>query len=119
MQSAIAFSLAGSGYNGGTILPGVIPVLGPWIVAGTCSNGNNDFGCTGQGSGVLLFWLVFDGIQQAAGLSMLIAGIAAKETVLAPERRQGGQDPLPARAHDLRPQERRPGARRDDVKIRG
>ena len=31
---------------------------------------------------MVVFWLVFDGIQQAAGLAMLIAGLAAREPVL-------------------------------------
>jgi hypothetical protein len=56
----------------------IIPVAGPWVIAGQTGQGSqfHDVGAVGA------FWLVFDGLQQAAGLSMLIAGAAAKEQIL-------------------------------------
>jgi hypothetical protein len=53
-----------------------VPVIGPFIVAGQNSPDVVD------GSAVAIFWLVFDGLQQTAGLAMLIAGFAAPEPVL-------------------------------------
>jgi hypothetical protein len=48
-----------------------IPVVGPWIVAGSTSSG-----------GAALYAL--DGAQQAVGLALLIYGVASRKTVLEP-----------------------------------
>jgi hypothetical protein len=50
-------------------------VFGPFVVA-------SEIGSSNGGGGIVTFWLVFDGLQQAAGLTMLIAGAAAREPVL-------------------------------------
>jgi hypothetical protein len=52
----------------------VIPVAGPLITAARVDT--QDLGS------VAVFWLIFDGVQQAAGLSLLIAGLTAKQPVL-------------------------------------
>jgi hypothetical protein len=54
---------------------GVIPVFGPFVVAAQTGSSNG-------GDGIVTFWLVFDGLQQAVGLGMLIGGVAAREPVL-------------------------------------
>jgi hypothetical protein len=50
----------------------MIPIVGPWIAATS----------TEAKQGVLKFWLAFDGLQQTAGVALLIAGFAAPKTVL-------------------------------------
>jgi hypothetical protein len=67
-----------------TIPTGVIPVIGPWIViaqSGCGTSGDFDVSC-GSGSGPVVFWLVFDGLQQGLGLGLLIGGLVAKRPVL-------------------------------------
>lgn len=51
--------------------PLFVPVAGPFIAAGTLD-------ASGAGLGLL----IFDGVVQAGGLAMLIAGLAAQKTVL-------------------------------------
>jgi hypothetical protein len=69
LPTAITGSFAGSPLA-------IIPVFGPLAVAGQSSVTQENGGSVAAG------WLVFDGLQQAAGLAMFIAGFAAKETVL-------------------------------------
>jgi hypothetical protein len=76
----------------GTLITGDLklaaPVVGPWLVAGGM-NGNTD--------GVGMFWLAFDGLAQAAMLSLFIAGAVGKQSepvyermVLLPSLNAGG-----------------------------
>ena len=59
----------------------MIPVAGPFIAMGTL-----------EASGAGLAFLIIDGIGQAGGLAMLIAGIAAQETYLRPAPQYGEID---------------------------
>jgi hypothetical protein len=59
---------------------GVIPVFGPFVVAGQNGSGSND-GVNNLGA-VTQAWLVIDGLQQGAGLAMLIVGLVGKEPIL-------------------------------------
>jgi hypothetical protein len=54
---------------------GILPVFGPFVVAAQT-------GSSEGGGGVVTFWLVFDGLQQAVGLGLLIGGVSGRETVL-------------------------------------
>lgn len=60
--------------GGGEAAPLFVPVVGPFIAIGTITP--RDLG------GVGTFWLAFDGVVQAAGAAMLIAGIAAPRNIL-------------------------------------
>jgi hypothetical protein len=65
--------------------PLFIPVVGPFISIGTLGLGGS--GCAGGNAGLCAladFWLVFDGLVQAAGAGMLIGGLAAPKHVLVP-----------------------------------
>jgi hypothetical protein len=79
LPTAIAASFAGS--EG---VPGIVPVVGPWILVATTGCGSNTNATCGSdsGSGIIIFWLAFDGIQQGLGLGLLIGGLVAKEPVL-------------------------------------
>jgi hypothetical protein len=62
-----------------------IPVFGPFITAGRFSSAGADSTEDGLRR-AFQFWLVFDGLQQAAGLAMLIAGRATSRMVLVRDR---------------------------------
>src|SRR4051812_26805889 len=57
--------------NGSVAAPLFAPVVGPFIAIGTL-----------HANALGGFWLAFDGVVQAAGAAMLIAGIAAPKTIL-------------------------------------
>jgi hypothetical protein len=50
-----------------------IPLAGPFAVVASARSSSD---------GALVFWIVFDGIQQAGGAAMFIAGFAARRKVL-------------------------------------
>jgi hypothetical protein len=57
--------------NGGQFAPLFAPVVGPFITIGTAHS---------EGAGT--FWLVFDGLAQAGGVAMFIAGLTMEEKYL-------------------------------------
>lgn len=65
MVAAIAHDVGTS-----KLTPLYVPIAGPFIQMGTTS------------SAIGNFWLVLDGLAQAGGVAMLIAGIAAPKTLL-------------------------------------
>jgi len=66
--SAMIASIVDSGSIRSDAWPLFIPALGPFIAMGTLDS---------EGAGT--FWLALDGVAQAGGLAMLIAGIVAQE----------------------------------------
>jgi hypothetical protein len=50
---------------------GIIPIVGPWIQIGIAPNGTRDAGW--------IAWLVGDGLMQALGLALVIAGVTISE----------------------------------------
>jgi hypothetical protein len=80
----ISASVAGSSKRDGDGFL-LIPVFGPFIDLGqrgdSCNSNNNAFLCSSTDSSER-FWLVFDGLGQAAGATMLIAGLVAQEKML-------------------------------------
>ncbi len=77
VASAIAAPFVGNPYL-------AIPVGGPFAFAGSIPRAGLDGFGNGQDAAyhAYAFWLAFDGFQQAAGIAMFIAGMAAKTTVL-------------------------------------
>lgn len=57
--------------NGGQFAPLFAPIVGPFITIGTAHS---------EGAGT--FWLVFDGLAQAGGAAMFIAGLTMEEKYL-------------------------------------
>ncbi len=57
--------------SGGDFAPLFIPVVGPFITIGTAH---------AEGAGT--FWLIFDGLAQAGGAAMFIAGLTMEEKYL-------------------------------------
>ena len=57
--------------NGGQFAPMFAPVVGPFITIGTA-----------HAEGASTFWLVFDGLAQAGGVAMFIAGMTMEEKYL-------------------------------------
>jgi hypothetical protein len=70
LLSALSASVADSG-NNDEFAPLFVPVAGPFITIGTAN---------AEGAGT--FWLVVDGVAQAGGLVMAIAGLVAQEELL-------------------------------------
>jgi hypothetical protein len=57
--------------NGGELAPLFAPVVGPFIAIGTA-----------HAEGAATFWLIFDGLAQAGGVAMFIAGLTMEEKYL-------------------------------------
>jgi hypothetical protein len=66
-----ATTLSADASGGAEFAPLFVPVLGPFISIGTAH---------AEGAGT--FWLVFDGLAQAGGMTMFIAGIVLEEKYL-------------------------------------
>jgi hypothetical protein len=57
--------------SGGEFAPLFVPIVGPFITIGTAH---------AEGAGT--FWLIFDGLAQAGGAAMFIAGLTMQEKYL-------------------------------------
>ncbi len=66
-----ATTLSTDSSGGGEFAPLFVPVIGPFISIGTAHS---------EGAGT--FWLVFDGLAQAGGLTMFIAGFVMEDKYL-------------------------------------
>ncbi|MFO0760974.1 MAG: hypothetical protein U0359_31140 [Byssovorax sp.] len=71
LLSILSGAAAAANGEGSSITPLFVPVAGPFIAAGTVST--DDLG---------RFWLALDGITQAAGAGMLIAGLLVDQKYL-------------------------------------
>ena len=66
-----ATTLSANADGGGEFAPLFVPVIGPFIAIGTAH---------AEGAGT--FWLVFDGLAQAGGVTMFIAGLVLEDKYL-------------------------------------
>ena len=66
-----AATVVSANNNGSEFAPLFVPVIGPFITIGTA-----------QAEGAGTFWLIFDGLAQAGGAAMFIAGLTMEEKYL-------------------------------------